>query len=374
MYKQVEKTKENKSKAVANSVTQKKSKGKQGLGFVDNRVRGESGLNNNYNHTRQLSSKGNYQQTNVIQLAGHKDVMIFKKERIVKRVEKTEYAMFKEVKLGQERGDPGSDIFPIVFNCWAPNEITAEKLVSEGYDKKKAKKFISSAKEAGEYFIEMENMTNSESETEQQKKENGEALRDYKLGTFTAEKYELVHNGHKKNISEAAKKQKKMIEYNDEASETSVFGIRDEDEFKNRNKLLVLFKAFNNTMERAKDRVKKVGAYNENDAAIKDLRKISKTIEGADAAFVASSIVFYENNDKRKERVRLIDLAHPIKKIDDEETYQKAKRGMLGGVNNLIRVLMGEDMKVVVAPDNKKNKEPKIYPTSILQCARRQKA
>lgn len=37
MYEQVEKPKENKSRAVANSVAQKKSDGKQGSGFVDNR-------------------------------------------------------------------------------------------------------------------------------------------------------------------------------------------------------------------------------------------------------------------------------------------------------------------------------------------------
>ncbi len=38
MYAQVEKTKENKSRAVANSVGQKKSSVKQGIGFVDNRL------------------------------------------------------------------------------------------------------------------------------------------------------------------------------------------------------------------------------------------------------------------------------------------------------------------------------------------------
>ena len=37
MYEQVEKPKENKSRAVANLVSQKKSSGKQGVGFVDNR-------------------------------------------------------------------------------------------------------------------------------------------------------------------------------------------------------------------------------------------------------------------------------------------------------------------------------------------------
>ncbi len=38
MYAQVEKSKENKSRTVANSVTQKKSSGQQGFGFVDNRT------------------------------------------------------------------------------------------------------------------------------------------------------------------------------------------------------------------------------------------------------------------------------------------------------------------------------------------------
>ena len=39
MYAQVEKPKENKSRAVANSVAQKKSNVKQGFGFVDNRLK-----------------------------------------------------------------------------------------------------------------------------------------------------------------------------------------------------------------------------------------------------------------------------------------------------------------------------------------------
>ena len=37
MYEQVERPKENKIKAVANSVAQKKSDGKQGVNFMDNR-------------------------------------------------------------------------------------------------------------------------------------------------------------------------------------------------------------------------------------------------------------------------------------------------------------------------------------------------
>lgn len=40
MYEQLEKPKENKSRTVVKSVTQKKSNGKQGFGFVDNRPEG----------------------------------------------------------------------------------------------------------------------------------------------------------------------------------------------------------------------------------------------------------------------------------------------------------------------------------------------
>jgi 5-methylcytosine-specific restriction endonuclease McrA len=60
MYEQVEKPKENKSRSVANSVTQKKSNEKQGFGFVDNRQEAITqrlvykGIANNY--SSELSS------------------------------------------------------------------------------------------------------------------------------------------------------------------------------------------------------------------------------------------------------------------------------------------------------------------------------
>ena len=53
MYAQVEKSKENKSRAVANSVTQRESNMKQGFGFVDNRKGviqlGKNGISSGYN-------------------------------------------------------------------------------------------------------------------------------------------------------------------------------------------------------------------------------------------------------------------------------------------------------------------------------------
>jgi hypothetical protein len=60
MYDQVEKSKENKSRAVANSVAQKKSKVKQGFGFVDNRPeavaqRKLQEVANNNQHAKQVA-------------------------------------------------------------------------------------------------------------------------------------------------------------------------------------------------------------------------------------------------------------------------------------------------------------------------------
>ncbi|NRD74766.1 hypothetical protein HQQ94_16385 [Shewanella sp. VB17] len=60
MYEQIEKPKENKSRAVANSVAQKKSNGKQGVGFVDNRQK-VSGVNLFSKSSIQLMAQGNQQ-------------------------------------------------------------------------------------------------------------------------------------------------------------------------------------------------------------------------------------------------------------------------------------------------------------------------
>jgi hypothetical protein len=57
MYEQVEKPKENKSRAVANSVAQKKSNIKQGFGFVDNRQLNTSQLLLNYKEADRIKSE-----------------------------------------------------------------------------------------------------------------------------------------------------------------------------------------------------------------------------------------------------------------------------------------------------------------------------
>ena len=61
MYARVEKAKENKSKAIANSVAQNKSNGKQGFGFVDNRQGGR--LRNNINTIQQGVNSKTIQKT-----------------------------------------------------------------------------------------------------------------------------------------------------------------------------------------------------------------------------------------------------------------------------------------------------------------------
>lgn len=56
MYSQAEKTKDNKSRTIANSVTQNKSNGKQGFGFVDNRPVAKT-----FNNLQNLSHSTNIQ-------------------------------------------------------------------------------------------------------------------------------------------------------------------------------------------------------------------------------------------------------------------------------------------------------------------------
>ncbi len=73
MYAQIEKSKENKSRAVANSVAQKKSNLKQGFGFVDNRseVIAQRKFQNVANHTSQETIQK--MSKSVIQLAEPED-------------------------------------------------------------------------------------------------------------------------------------------------------------------------------------------------------------------------------------------------------------------------------------------------------------
>jgi hypothetical protein len=76
MYAQVEKPKESKSRAVANSVAQKKSAGKQGAGFVDNRPealkqrRVIEAVQNGKNLKQLKKNDANYDQNSVLQRAG----------------------------------------------------------------------------------------------------------------------------------------------------------------------------------------------------------------------------------------------------------------------------------------------------------------
>ena len=64
MYAQVEKSKENKSRAVANSIAREKSTVKQGVGFVDNRAeavaqRKLQGIVHDYSISQPIQEKGN---------------------------------------------------------------------------------------------------------------------------------------------------------------------------------------------------------------------------------------------------------------------------------------------------------------------------
>ncbi len=100
MYAQIEKPKENNSRVVANSVAQKKSNGKQGLGFVDNRPKSItqrkllSGLQSNHKNVLKGNSQevlqpyknksidGNYKSISGMNLLGVNEAKINKRQSV----------------------------------------------------------------------------------------------------------------------------------------------------------------------------------------------------------------------------------------------------------------------------------------------------
>ena len=69
------------------------------------------------------------------------------------------------------------------------------------------------------YYVQMESMGGS-----------GFSVKDFKVGTFTANAEELYQHGHKGSKSSALKKEHKMRENDDARSETARYGLRDSDE------------------------------------------------------------------------------------------------------------------------------------------------
>lgn len=59
---------------------------------------------------------------------------------------------------------------------------------------------------------------------------SGFSVKDFKVGTFTANAEELYQHGHKGSKSSALKKEHKTRENDDARSETARYGLRDSDE------------------------------------------------------------------------------------------------------------------------------------------------
>jgi hypothetical protein len=276
-----------------------------------------------------------------IQMAGHAGVMIFGNGgRLFKRVERNEFDQFSnimamqsaEIREGHENYTHGA--FPRIYR--AVSQLNAAQIQQEYGTGKKVKEWLNKGKE-GDYYVEMESLGG----------ENIDVL-DFKIGTATADSEELMDN-YGKTRNKAEKKVAKMAKI-DTTTETASYGLRDSDAAKasiKDNIKRILGGKFVPTLTDITNRVQKDadegrGGYGVDDQAILDLNNIRDYIRATDTVYIASSLVMKWNKDRAfrdLDRVVLIDLAHPMD--DNMMGFEEAKNGMLLGIANLKRILLG---------------------------------
>jgi hypothetical protein len=278
-----------------------------------------------------------------IQMAGHAGVMIFGNAgKLFKRIENNEAAQFRKVMAmqGTEREAGHQNLtrgaFPRIYQVLSAAQLDAAQVRQQYGDGKKVREWLGKGKEE-DHYVEMESVGGADVD-----------VLDFKVGTATADPEELVDN-YGKTEKQAAKKVAKMAKI-DTTTETASYGLRDSDAAKasiTDNLKRILRGKFVPTLTDITNRVKKDidegrGAYAADDQAIIDLNNIRDYITGADTVYIASSLVMQWNKDrafKETDRVVLIDLAHPM---DDEMGgFEEAKNGMLLGIANLKRILLG---------------------------------
>lgn len=289
----------------------------------------------------------------IMQLGGHEDVLVANKEKVKKRVEATEAKEYKRIWTDVQQKYPGifAHVYDVIDDPYM--DKTNEKIVEEldGNDYKPLSKHFTRSilrdsvkvglkefvkkgrgdegkKKPNESHIEIENLLS----------EGITGLHDYKIGTFTADKDELIKNGHKdeKGAIDKVKRSNKM----DIDSGSFKYGIRDEDDYKG---LSSKGKAFLLPGKRNVSSIDKTIKYRGHEylsPAIIDLYNIYEYIRQSPVVYVASSLIHAESNDLSKEKVRLVDLAHPI--CQGENNFDKAKQGMLLGIANLMAKLLNE--------------------------------
>lgn len=303
-----------------------------------------------------------------IQMAGHKGVMQFGSQSIVKRIERNEYEEYRRVMEQQTNTEVDPETrrralaaFPRIYGVYT--QAQAEQESFPDFDGDKGKQLTAwiqgngkalqdaRAKSGGEpeneegYYVQMESMGGS-----------GFSVKDFKVGTFTANAEELYQHGHKGSKSSALKKEHKMRENDDARSVTARYGLRDSDEIQKGMNPLRKFMAGQriDTLSATKEQVKGgryQGGADGGDVSqvIQDLNGIEEYFQNSDTVYVASSVIikWAKEGGGDRDQARLIDLAHPIRKGKaSDEVFQAAKEGMLLGIRNVRNLLLGGNLEV----------------------------
>jgi hypothetical protein len=315
-----------------------------------------------------------------VQMAGHSGVMIFGtvaiedanaqttdtavevdargKEKqqatqgsLLKRVEPTEAREYQRVMEQQKDPNNGANgTFPQVFGVY--NDFPEATKGSYG-----SLAEFRTRHTDGDQYIEIASV----------KVGRNDSIKDFKIGTQTANAHELVAHGHitgeGANARAAQKEAREGI--SDKMTESGAFGLRDSDQMRTKRGLGILIgKKTSGRMPEfinkwlSRNTLKKVQGevarhrYAPSATVFKDLNNIEAYIKASDTVYLASSLVVNWSADRAKQNetdtLRLIDLAHPITEDtdgEDGEFFKEAKQGMLHGIQNLRRILNGEDLQ-----------------------------
>lgn len=283
-----------------------------------------------------------------VQMAGHDGVMIFgnvgNDPVVLKRVEPTEASQYWRVRTEQSSGDPvlnarANRTFPRVYAIY--NDLS---VVNGQFPADKLRAFRKKHGNGDKYVL-----------IASVKGAQQSSIKDFKIGTHTTNAAELILHNHKSTWAKADEKVARE-DISDTLTETRQHGIRDSDEVRKVSKGagVYLGKKFGsvreflsaNTMDKVKSEIRDGGTYAANASVFGDLDTIRDYITDSDTVYVASSLVMDWSSDRMQrdvnDKVRLIDLAHPIAR--GANGFDEAKAGMLLGVQNMRNILSGLPM------------------------------
>jgi hypothetical protein len=281
------------------------------------------------------------QENAPVQMAGHAGVMVPSQDgKIIKRVEKNEYTEFKRVMERQNEGDEGAaSAFPQIFGVYdSLPQMAQRSTVSGNYNPAKYDPWAAMHK-AGDYYVEMASVKADDPDAR---------VLDFKVGNKTAVKRELMQN-HGFSEEKAIKKEKKMDWRDDALTETGQYGVRDSDRTQDKFDAVLRFcKVFHHTLARMQAEL--AGQeYAEDSQLVRDVESIRNFFSASDTVYIASSIIMKYGSDRSQkntmDRAKLIDLAHPVRKDEfSPEEFADIKKGMVAGIENVRRMMLGQPL------------------------------